>query len=54
MRRRAKRGALVAGGAGIILGLMLATGGPARAQGATPDAPFIDRREIVVPARPDR
>jgi len=51
--------ALVAGGAGIVVGLVLAMAGPvlaanpnaAPAAGATPEAPFIDRREIVVPAR---
>ncbi len=63
MKQLGTDGKRVAGGVGIALGLLLAISGPARAAdpngappaGATPaapvEAPFIDRREIVVPAR---
>ena len=58
-KRRVRRSDLLAGAAGTVLGLVLATAGPALARdpsvfpatGPTPEAPFIDRREIVVPAR---
>jgi hypothetical protein len=58
-RHGRKHGDQAASGAGIVIGVVLAMVGPALAAdpgvrpaaGPTPEAPFIDRREIVVPAR---